>query len=70
MALGRGQHSETTGTIKKPSIEPLCEWIKSMATDLSKSDGQRTEKIPYSFFKWIEWKIRKKLGKLAENVRV
>jgi hypothetical protein len=33
------------GTIKKPSVKPVCYWMKTMATDLSRSDGQRISKV-------------------------
>jgi hypothetical protein len=41
MALNRGPCSDTTGTIKRISVELLCQWNKNMATDLSQSDSQK-----------------------------
>jgi hypothetical protein len=32
MALGRGTRSDATKTMKRPSEELLCQWIKTMAT--------------------------------------
>jgi hypothetical protein len=41
MYLRREVYSDTMGTIKKPSVKPLCQCIKAMAIDLPRSDGQR-----------------------------
>jgi hypothetical protein len=41
MAIDRGVCSDTMGTIKKPSVKSLRQWIKIMTSDLSRSDGQR-----------------------------
>jgi hypothetical protein len=38
MALGLGPCSGITRTIKKPRVLLFCHWIKTMATDLSRSD--------------------------------
>jgi hypothetical protein len=40
MALGRGLCSDTSGKTDSPSIALLCRWSKTIATDLSRADGQ------------------------------
>jgi hypothetical protein len=44
MALGRVSCSDTTWTIEKLSVGVMCQWIKTMATDLTRSDIERLEK--------------------------
>jgi hypothetical protein len=56
------------GTIKKPSIELLCQWVKFMATDLSRSGNHRILKVVMC--DEMYGRMRKKLGMLAVNIRV
>jgi hypothetical protein len=30
----------TTRTIKRPSVEPLCQWVKTMLVDVSRNNGE------------------------------
>jgi hypothetical protein len=43
MAPGRGLCPDAMGAIKKSSVKPLCQRIRTIAIDLSRSDGHRTE---------------------------
>jgi hypothetical protein len=47
MAVGREVCSDTTGTVKKPSVKALCQWIKTIEKVLSRSDGQGSLKVLY-----------------------
>jgi hypothetical protein len=40
MAFYRGQCSDICGTIKRPSVELLSQWIMVRAMDLSRNDSQ------------------------------
>jgi hypothetical protein len=54
MAPDRGPCSDTLKTIEKPRVEPLYQWIKTMAADFQKD-----------LMKWLEGRMRKKLEVLA-----
>jgi hypothetical protein len=41
MALGRGWCSDATMTTTDPNVELLCQWIKTIAINLFRSDSQR-----------------------------
>jgi hypothetical protein len=43
MALDRRLCPDTIWAIRKSSVKPLCQRIRTMATDVSRSDGHRTE---------------------------
>jgi hypothetical protein len=57
-----------TGTIRKPSIVLLCQWVKFMATDLSRSGNHRILKVVMS--DEMYGRMRKKWEMLAVNMRV
>jgi hypothetical protein len=56
MTLGMGLSSDKTGTMKEPSVKPLWQWIKTMARDVSRSDGD-LKSVVY-LMKWMEVRMR------------
>jgi hypothetical protein len=40
-------YDTTTMTIKRPSVQLLCQWVKAMATDLSRSESQDLKSVVY-----------------------
>jgi hypothetical protein len=53
---------DTTKEIKRHNIELLCQWMKSMPTDVTRSQSQKILEV-----KWKEMMMGKQL---SENIRV
>jgi hypothetical protein len=47
MTFDGGPCSDAMGSVKKHSVKLLCQWTKTMATDISRNDSQVILKVLY-----------------------